>query len=118
MIRKLLSVPLAALPLLLTIPIATAQEPGVGSNVSTQSPAAETGGAEGLRPEQTIFYGRINLLREGAKPGEWEIAGRLVRVSDTTKLEFKGRPLRVGNRVDVIGQYEGRYFRADVIRRR
>lgn len=118
MVRKSLVASLSALALLVGIGIAKAQEAQPSGNTSESALSRESIDAGEILPGQTIFYGRVNLLPEGAKPGEWEIAGRRVRVSDTTKLEFKGRSLRVGNRVDVIGQYEGRYFHADVIRRR
>lgn len=71
-----------------------------------------------LIPGQEFFYGRVNHMPHDGLLGNWEIAGRVVRVTEATVLDAKKRKFKVGNRVDVTGKIEGSEFLAECVKKR
>ena len=82
------------------------------------APASAPGTTTGHIKGTDLFYGRVNAMPRSGFVGDWSIAGRLVRVTEETKVEEAGESIQVGIRVEVIGVYKEKHFDALLVRNR
>ncbi|NOZ28954.1 MAG: hypothetical protein GXP39_13005, partial [Chloroflexi bacterium] len=61
------------------------------------------GGSHG---EMAKFYGTIEKLPAGGMTGDWIVSGRLVRVSNTTRIEARRGSVQVGAYIEVEGRLQ------------
>lgn len=107
--------PAGAAPSAESAPAADTAQPEASTE---RAPAPGDGSIPGYVAGTDLFYGRVNSMPSKGFVGDWSVAGRIVRVSDQTKVEEQGEPIKVGIRVEVIGVYRDGTFDAMIVRNR